>query len=86
MGAVWNVAKWITPAPYVGLSSGIYYQDKKKPKSGSASTPNSPNVSSSSTDINREDMRKRGRAALVASTPQGVLGNAPTGRAQLLAA
>lgn len=39
-----------------------------------------------SRDISREEMRKRGRAALIASGSQGVLGNAPTGRNQLLAA
>lgn len=43
-----------------------------------------PEIGSGSQDISREEMRKRGRAALIATSSQGVLENASTGRSQLL--
>lgn len=55
-------------------------------KGGTPGTPeNTPSVGSGSQDISREEMRKRGRAALISTSSQGVLDNAPTGRSQLLA-
>jgi hypothetical protein len=43
-----------------------------------------PEVGSGSQDFSRDEMRKRGRAALIGSSPVGVLGNPTTGRSQLL--
>lgn len=45
-----------------------------------------PSVTPAAGTSGGERIRKVGRAALVASSPQGVLGNARTGRNKLLAA
>lgn len=58
--------------------------DNKGGDGGQPQNQNAPSVSSGSQDISREEMRKRGRAALIATGSQGVLENAPTGRATLL--
>lgn len=53
-------------------------------KGAPGAAPEAPQVGSGSQDISRDEMRKRGRAALIATSSQGVLDNAPTGRSQLL--
>lgn len=56
-----------------------------KKESAPPPPPPAPTVDDTSGDTSRDKMRKVGRAALIASTPQGVLGNASTGRNKLLA-
>lgn len=56
-------------------------------KSSAPPPPPTPSVTDdSSSSVDRDKMRKVGRAALIASSPTGVLGNATTGRNKLLSA
>jgi hypothetical protein len=66
----------------MGFIASMFGGGKKKGAPAPAPTPSVTDDSSASVD--REKMRKVGRAALIASSPQGVLGNATTGRQKLL--
>lgn len=80
------VANIVDPLGFipVNLRPGKSVWKGSDPSSPPASG-DSPSVSSSaSSDISREEMRKRGRAALVSTSPQGILGNAPVGRNTLV--
>lgn len=56
------------------------------PKMKEAVQPSRPNVSAEPSAPDAEKLRRVGRAALIATSAQGVLGNPTTGRKQLLSA
>lgn len=71
----------------LGIKSAVGKDKGSEGSSGAGGEQGSqgaPQVGSGSQDISREEMRKRGRAALIGTSSQGVLGNATTGRSQLL--
>lgn len=78
------VGAGVGAAAGLGIKSAMGKGKGNDGTGGGNGQPGTPQVGSGSQDISREEMRKRGRAALIGTSSQGVLENASTGRAQLL--
>jgi hypothetical protein len=70
----------------VGRTVQALTQKKKADSAptGTASTPATPQIESTVQQKDEKLARRLGRAALIATSPQGVLTTAPTGRRKLL--